>query len=156
TPVAVTPSGKAAFPEDHRLSLGCIGRAGTGQGNYGARHADLVIGIGTHFTDIDTGAWTLFDIPAGAKLIHIDIDPTEPGRASPTAVALASDARLGLEALTRAARAAGISERTDWTAKLDAKRSAWLVETADMRTSDIAPLHYARVTWDTAAVVAEK
>ena len=32
-----TPSGKAAFPEDHRLSLGCIGRAGTGQGNYGAR-----------------------------------------------------------------------------------------------------------------------
>ncbi|MYW96132.1 thiamine pyrophosphate-binding protein [Amycolatopsis rubida] len=155
-PVAVTPTGKAAFPEDHRLSLGCIGRAGTGQGNHGARRADVVIGVGTHFTDIDTGAWTLFDIPNATKLIHIDIDPTELGRAYPTAVALTSDARLGLEALTAAAREAGITERTAWTAELDGVRSKWLADTSEMRTSDIAPLHYARVTTDTAAVVAEK
>jgi acetolactate synthase I/II/III large subunit len=155
-PVATTSSGKAAFPEDHRLSLGCIGRAGSGQGNYGAKNADVVIGVGTHFTDIDTGAWTLFDIPTNAKLIHLDIDTSELGRAYPTAVALTSDARLGLEALTRAARDAGIEEQASWTAELDAKRTAWLAETEPMRTSDIAPLHYARVTWDTAQVVAEK
>ncbi len=155
-PVAVTPSGKAAFPEDHRLSLGCIGRAGTGQGNHGAQRADVVIGVGTHFTDIDTGAWTLFDIPANTKLIHFDIDTTELGRAYPTAVAMTSDARLGLEALTKAAREAGITERTAWTSELDAKRTSWLAETEDMRTSDIAPLHYARVTYDTSQVVAEK
>ncbi|RYE38759.1 MAG: thiamine pyrophosphate-binding protein, partial [Hyphomicrobiales bacterium] len=106
-PVAATSSGKAAFPEDHRLALGCIGRAGTGQGNYGARNADVVIGIGTHFTDIDTGGWTLFDIPTNTKLIHIDIDTSELGRAYPTAVAMTSDARLGLEALTKAATEAG-------------------------------------------------
>src|SRR4051812_9421206 len=120
-PVATTPSGKAAFPEDHRLSLGCIGRAGSGQGNYGARHSDVVIGIGTHFTDIDTGAWTLFDIPASTKLIHIDIDTTELGRAYPTAVAMTADARLGLEALTHEARAAGVEEQTAWTSRLDEK-----------------------------------
>jgi acetolactate synthase I/II/III large subunit len=155
-PVAVTPSGKAAFPEDHRLSMGCIGRAGTGQGNHAARRADVVVGVGTHFTDIDTGAWTLFDIPTNTSLIHIDIDTTELGRAYPTAVAMTSDARLGLEALTGAAREAEIHERTAWTDELIAKRDAWLAETAAMRTSDIAPIHYARITWDTGVVVAEK
>ena len=155
-PVAVTPSGKAAFPEDHRLSLGSIGRAGSGQGNHGARNADVVIGVGTHFSDVDTGGWTLFDIPTNTKLIHIDVDTTELGRAYPTAVALTSDARLGLEALTRGAREAGVTERTEWTSELDAKRTEWLNETAELRTSDIAPLHYARVTWDTGLVVAEK
>ncbi|KRF22392.1 thiamine pyrophosphate-binding protein [Phycicoccus sp. Soil802] len=155
-PVATTPSGKAAFPEDHRLSLGCIGRAGTGQGNYGAQNADVVIGVGTHFTDIDTGAWTLFDIPTKTKLIHIDIDTSELGRAYPTAVAMTSDARLGLNALTAAAREAGVEEQTSWTSLLDAKRSQWIAETEPIRTSDIAPLHYGRVTNDTARVVAEK
>jgi acetolactate synthase-1/2/3 large subunit len=155
-PVAATPSGKAAFPEDHRLALGCIGRAGTGQGNYGARNADVVIGVGTHFTDIDTGAWTLFDIPTNTRLIHLDIDTTELGRAYPTAVALTSDARLGLNALTAAAREAGVVEQTVWTSTLDAKRNEWLAETEPMRTSDIAPLHYARVSYDTAQVVAAK
>jgi len=154
-PVAATPSGKAAFPESHRLSLGCIGRAGTGQGNYGARNADVVVGIGTHFTDIDTGGWTLFDIPTNTQLIHVDIDTSELGRAYPTAVAMTADARLALEALTKAANEAGIDERTEWISTLDEKRTAWIAETDHMRNSDISPLHYARVTMDTAAVVAE-
>ncbi|MCR2811385.1 MULTISPECIES: thiamine pyrophosphate-binding protein [unclassified Microbacterium] len=156
TPVAVTSAGKAAFPEDHRLSVGGIGRAGTGHGNDAARRADVVIGIGTHFTDIDTGAWTLFDIPTNTKLIHIDIDPTELGRAYPTEVALFSDARLGLEALTRAAREAGLTEREAWTTELTAKGAEWFESTQDMRNSEIAPIHYARITWDTGQVVAEK
>lgn len=155
-PVLTTPTGKAAIPEDHRLSLGCIGRAGTGHGNYGARHSDVVLAIGTHFTDIDTGGWTLFDIPTNTKLIHVDIDTSELGRAYPTEVAMTSDARLALEALTISAREAGIVEQTEWTSLLDSKRNEWLSETEGMRTSDIAPLHYARVTWDTAAVVAEQ
>lgn len=155
-PVSTTPSGKAAFPEDHRLSLGCIGRAGTGHGNYAAQRADVVVGIGTHFTDIDTAAWTLFDIPTNTKLIHIDIDPNELGRAYPTAVALTSDARLGLQALTAAARDAGVSEQTEWTSVLETKRQTWNADTEEMRTSDISPLHYARVTADTARVVAQQ
>jgi acetolactate synthase-1/2/3 large subunit len=156
TPVATTPSGKAAFPEDHRLALGCIGRAGTGQGNHAAREADVVLAVGTHFTDIDTGGWTLFDIPTTTKLVHVDIDPTELGRAYPTEVAITSDARLGLEALTRAAQEAGVSERTEWTSLLDEKRTTWLAETEELRTSSIAPLHYARVTHDTGRVVAAR
>jgi len=155
-PVGTTATGKGAFPEKHRLSVGCIGRAGTGHGNGAARRSDVVIGIGTHFTDIDTGGWTLFDIPARTRLIHLDIDSTELGRAYPAAVALTADAKLGLTALTVAARASGVSERKDWLKEIGGERETWLKAVEPQRKSDIAPLHYARICSDTADVVAEK
>lgn len=154
-PVATTSTGKGAFPEDHRLSVGCIGRAGTGHGNDAARRCDVVIGVGTHFTDIDTGGWTLFDIPARTRLIHLDIDGTELGRAYPAAVALACDARLGLDALTQAAQAKDVRERSEWLQEVDGLRRAWLDAVAPQAQSDIAPLHYARICADTAEVVAQ-
>ena len=153
-PIATTSTGKGAFPERHRLAVGCIGRAGTGHGNAAARRCDVVVGIGTHFTDIDTGGWTLFDIPARTRLIHLDIDSTELGRAYPAAVALTCDARLGLEALTQAARAAGVSERADWLKEIAQERQSWEASVADQRHSALAPLHYARICHDTAEVVA--
>ncbi|WP_226553885.1 thiamine pyrophosphate-binding protein [Celeribacter naphthalenivorans] len=156
TPVVATSAGKAAFPENHRLSAGVVGRAGTLHGNHMARNSDLVIGIGTHFTDIDSGGWTLFDIPNNTKLIHVDIDENELGRAYPTEVALNSDARLALEALTKASKAAGVSERADWIAVLEKERKAFDEAVEPLRTSNISPLHYARVCEDVSAVVAEK
>ena len=155
-PVATTATGKGAFPETHRLSLGCVGRAGTGHANAAARRCDVLIGVGTHFTDIDTGGWTLFDIPRRTRLIHIDIDATELNRAYPAAVALTSDARLGLVALREAARRTGIGEQGDWLAELAHERASWERSVAGDRRSDMAPLHYARICHDTAAVVAGK
>lgn len=152
-PVATTATGKGGFPEDHPLSLGCIGRAGTDQANTAARLCDVVVGVGTHFTDIDTGGWTLFDIPAKSRLIHLDIDPGELGRAYPTAVALSCDARLGLEALAAAAQTTRIARRDAWLRTLDERRKEWELAIADQRSSDIAPLHYARICHDTADVV---
>jgi acetolactate synthase-1/2/3 large subunit len=155
-PVATTATGTGAFPEGPRLSVGCIGRAGTGHGNAAARRADVVVGVGTHFSDIDTGGWTLFDIPARTRLVHLDIDTTELGRAYPTAVALTCDARLGLKALTEAARKAGVRERADWLKEIAEERKSWEDSVADQRHSDISPLHYARICHDTAEVVAAK
>ena len=154
-PVATTSTGKGSFPETHRLSVGCIGRAGTGHGNAAARACDLVIGIGTHFSDIDTGGWTLFDIPAKTKLIHVDIDSTELGRAYPSAVALVSDARIALEALTQAAKGVGIQERADWIGQIAQERAQWEASVAEIRRSSISPLHYARICDDTAKVAAD-
>ena len=154
-PVATTSTGKGSFPETHRLSVGCVGRAGTGHANAAARACDVLIGIGTHFSDIDTGGWTLFDIPAKTKLIHVDIDSTELGRAYPTAVALVSDARIALDALTQAAKAQGIAERADWIAQIAQERVQWEASVAEMRRSSISPLHYARICDDTAKVAAD-
>jgi acetolactate synthase-1/2/3 large subunit len=154
-PVATTATGKGAFPEGHRLSVGCIGRAGTGHGNAAARRCDVLIGVGTHFTDIDTGGWTLFDIPGRTRLIHLDIDVAELNRAYPATVALACDARLGLLALTEAAREAGVRERGDWLSELARERTAWEQSVAGDRVSGMAPLHYARICHDTAQFIAE-
>ncbi len=155
-PVATTATGKGAFPESHRLSLGCVGRAGTGYGNDAARRSDVVVGVGTHFTDIDTGGWTLYDIPAKTRLIHLDVDPGELGRAYPTEVALTCDAKLGLIALARAALSAGVRENVAWTHGIASDREKWEKSVADQRHSPLSPLHYARICNDTAEVVAEK
>jgi len=155
-PVATTATGKGAFPESHRLSVGCIGRAGTGHGNAAARRCDVVIGVGTHFTDIDTGGWTLFDIPRVTKLIHLDIDTTELGRVYPAAVALTCDAKLGLSAVMEAANRANVRERADWMQEIARERTAWEQSVAALRHSSIAPLHYARICHETAEVVAKQ
>ncbi len=154
-PVATTSTGKGAFPERHPLSVGCIGRAGTGHGNKAARRSDVVIGVGTHFTDIDTGGWTLFDIPKSTRLIHLDIDTTELGRVYPADVALTCDARLGLAAL-RGALSGAEGEHADWLKEIDAERRSWEDSVAEQRRSALSPLHYARICHDTAEVVAEK
>src|ERR1019366_6450209 len=138
TPVATTATGKGAFPERHPLSLGCIGRAGTGHANEAARACDLLIAVGTHLSDIDTGGWTLFDIPGKTQLIHIDIDPPELGRAYPTSVALPSDAAAGLAVLTEAVVQQERQPRAAWLATLAEARQRWTEETAAQRSSDLA------------------
>ncbi len=154
-PVATTPSGKGAISERHPLSVGCIGRAGTGHGNAAARRCDVVVGIGTHFSDIDTGGWTLFDIPGNTALIHLDIDSTELGRAYPAAVALACDARLGLKALLEATAKAGAGERGAWLEEIAQERTSWVESVAEQRHSELSPLHYARICHDTGEVIAD-
>jgi acetolactate synthase I/II/III large subunit len=154
-PVATTASGKGAFPESHRLALGCVGRAGTGQANRAAGTADLVIAVGTHLTDIDTGGWTLFDIPAKTRLIHLDVDEGELNRAYPAEVALGCDARLGLAALAAAGAGLAGPDRSAWLADLAGARKDWDASVDPQRRSDLAPLHYARICHDTSEVVAQ-
>jgi acetolactate synthase-1/2/3 large subunit len=151
-PVAITATGKGAFPETHPLCLGSIGRAGTGHANEAARRADVVVAAGTHLSDVDTGGWTLFDVPGRTRLIHLDIDATELGRAYPADVALTCDARLGLAAL--AAALPGPPDRSGWLAELGEIRTRWEASVASQRTSDLSPLHYARICSDAGEVVA--
>jgi acetolactate synthase-1/2/3 large subunit len=93
-PVGTIFLGKGAFPEDHELSVGVVGRNGTGQAIKAAQNCDLLIAIGTHFSDFDTGGWTLYDI-LSYQIDPYDIDPTEISRVYPTEVATA-DVKLAL------------------------------------------------------------
>jgi acetolactate synthase-1/2/3 large subunit len=153
-PVATTPTGKGAFPERHPLALGCIGRAGTGQANEAARRADVVVAVGTHLSDVDTGGWTLLDIPARTRLIHLDIDESELGRAYPAEVALACDARLGLTALGAAVASGDGAGRRAWREEVGRLRDAWESSVEPQARADVAPLHYARICRDTGDTVA--
>ena len=146
-PIATTTMGKGAYPENKPLSLGCIGRSGAGHANKAAGECDVLIAIGTHFSDIDTGGWTLFDIPGKTRLIHIDIDPEEIGRNYPVDVGLYSDAKLAIEALIEELKSKGLkSDRFGaWRGELDRWRGDWQQSVQALRTEPTTPLRYSYV-----------
>ena len=72
TPVAETHAGKGSLPYDHPLSLGGAGVSGTLAANQVAPEADLVIGIGTRFTDFPTASKTAFQDP-NVRFVNINV-----------------------------------------------------------------------------------
>ena len=156
-PLGTTAMGKGAYPEDRPLCLGVAGRAGTGHANKAAAECDVLIAIGTHFTDLDTGGWTLFKIPEKTRLIHIDIDHSEIARVYPTEVGIISDAKLALAHLIEDLRLLDVKpERwTSWRAELNESREAWENSVADTKHSDKAPLNYGRLCYEVSKTVNE-
>ncbi len=146
-PVATTHPGKGAIAEDHPMSVGVCERSGTGHAVQAAMNADLVIGIGVRFNDLNTAGWTIFGFGSGQKLVHADIDPGELGRVYPADVGIVADARLALEALHAAWRARGGRRNgaAEWLKTIAGWRSAWLKDVAPLVESPLAPLHYARI-----------
>ena len=99
-PVATTPEGKGAFPEDHRLSLG-VGYYGHGTSSWAAPKADVVLAVGTRLTGQMIG---LNAVRIPQRLIHLDVDPTVIGKNYPADVRIVTDAREGLQALLEEVR----------------------------------------------------
>ncbi|MFF3762976.1 3D-(3,5/4)-trihydroxycyclohexane-1,2-dione acylhydrolase (decyclizing) [Streptomyces sp. NPDC001922] len=98
-PVASTQAGKGSLRHDHPADLGGIGHTGTAVADDLARTADLVIGIGTRYSDFTTASNTLFAAP-GVRFLNLNIAPFDAHKMA--AATLVGDARAGLEALTGA------------------------------------------------------
>ena len=90
-PVITTLLGISAFPESHRLHLGMPGMHGEVHVNRAIQHADLIIGTGLRFDDRVTGNTAGF--APRARIIHIELDPSEIGKNVPVALGLVGDAR---------------------------------------------------------------
>jgi len=90
-PVITTLLGISAIPESHPLHLGMPGMHGEVHVNRAIQHADVILGIGLRFDDRVTGNTAGF--APQAKIIHVDLDPSEIGKNIPVAVALVGDAR---------------------------------------------------------------
>ncbi|PIQ90239.1 MAG: acetolactate synthase, large subunit, biosynthetic type [Candidatus Omnitrophica bacterium CG11_big_fil_rev_8_21_14_0_20_41_12] len=73
-PVTTTFMGLGGFPGTHKLFLGMLGMHGTAYANHAVMGSDLIIAIGARFDDRVTGRLDTF--APGAKVIHIDIDPS--------------------------------------------------------------------------------
>jgi len=98
-PVATTLPGKGAIPEDHPLSLGCIGLYGTRAANSYLRSGlDVLLVAGSSLHEFSTHVWDPALRPSKA-LIHIDIDPGEIGKNYPVEMGLLGDAGIILKAL---------------------------------------------------------
>jgi 3D-(3,5/4)-trihydroxycyclohexane-1,2-dione acylhydrolase (decyclizing) len=101
TPVAETQAGKGALPYDHPGALGAVGATGTAAANSVAREADVVVGIGTRWSDFTTASSSLFRCP---EVRFINLNVAAPDAAKRSALPLIADARAGLEALAEVMR----------------------------------------------------
>ncbi|MCH0540813.1 3D-(3,5/4)-trihydroxycyclohexane-1,2-dione acylhydrolase (decyclizing) [Streptomyces sp. MUM 203J] len=107
-PVASTQAGKGSLRHDHPADLGGIGHTGTAVSDALARTADLVIGVGTRYSDFTTASGTLFARP-DVRFLNLNITPFDAHKMA--ARPLVADARAGLAALTEAL--AGHGHRVD-------------------------------------------
>ncbi|MEO6458007.1 MAG: 3D-(3,5/4)-trihydroxycyclohexane-1,2-dione acylhydrolase (decyclizing) [Chloroflexia bacterium] len=95
-PVGETMAGKGSLRYDHSLNLGAIGATGTLAANRIAKDADLVIGIGTRYTDFTTASKTAFQHP---EVRFVNINVAEFDAYKHHALPLVGDARATLEEL---------------------------------------------------------
>ncbi|MER7574382.1 3D-(3,5/4)-trihydroxycyclohexane-1,2-dione acylhydrolase (decyclizing) [Streptomyces sp. NPDC126514] len=98
-PVASTQAGKGSLRHDHPQDIGGIGHTGTETADRLARTADLVIGVGTRYTDFTTASGTLFQHP-DVRFLNLNIAPYDGHKLS--GMPLIADARSGLAELTEA------------------------------------------------------
>ena len=96
-PVAETQAGKGSLAWDHPQSVGAIGVTGSLAANRLARAADLVIGIGTRYSDFTTASMTAFQNPT-VQFVNINISDFDALKMS--AIPVIADAKVALEQLT--------------------------------------------------------
>ncbi|MFF1301618.1 3D-(3,5/4)-trihydroxycyclohexane-1,2-dione acylhydrolase (decyclizing) [Streptomyces sp. NPDC058307] len=98
-PVASTQAGKGSLRHDHPQDVGGVGHTGTATANELARQADLVIGVGTRYTDFTTASGTLFAAD-GVRFLNLNIKSYDGHKLA--GAPLVADARSALTELTEA------------------------------------------------------
>ncbi len=121
--VTETQAGKGSLPFDHPQQLGAMGVTGTPGANLMARAADLVIGIGTRYSDFTTASKTAFQNP---DVRFINLNVFEMDSYKHAAVPLTGDARTGLEEL--AAAVGDYRVPAEYAASVAAHRARWETE----------------------------
>ena len=132
-PVAETQAGKGALPYDHPAALGAIGATGNFAANRIALDADLVIGIGTRWSDFTTASKSLFAHP---DVRFVNVNVAEVDAAKHGAVMMLADARAALEAL------AGLGHRVEGAHRDECARlaRAWDEEVSRLYSLNHQPL----------------
>ena len=119
-PVAQTQAGKSSMRSDDPRCAGAIGATGTAAANELASMADVVIGVGTRWSDFTTASRTVFGDP-GVRFASLNVASLDAVKQS--GLALVADARAGLEALS--AELAGWSCDPDWTSRAASLSARW-------------------------------
>ena len=108
-PAGRTLMGLSALPSNHKLNMGMLGMHGSYSVNLKEQEADVLIAIGMRFSDRVTG--NLERYAKQAKIIHLDIDPSEIDKCVKTTVAVVGDCKVSLPALTALVNKA---DHSDW------------------------------------------
>ncbi|MEV5609539.1 3D-(3,5/4)-trihydroxycyclohexane-1,2-dione acylhydrolase (decyclizing) [Streptomyces sp. NPDC052225] len=100
-PVGETQAGKGSLPHGHPRLMGGVGSTGTTAANALARDADVVVGVGTRWSDFTTASRTAFQDP-GVRFVNLNIAGFDAGKHA--GLSVVADAREALTALTTALR----------------------------------------------------
>lgn len=122
-PFAETQAGKSAIVSSHELNVGGIGETGCLAANLLARDADLIIGVGTRYTDFTTSSKWLYQHPE-VEFLNLNVAAFDAGKLD--GLAVVADAHEALQALTEALGAAGY--RADWGAQVGEAREQYRQE----------------------------
>lgn len=122
-PVAETQAGKGAMNWDHDMAVGGVGATGTAAANTLAAEADVVIGVGTRYTDFTTASHTVFANP-DVRFVNINVHAFD--AAKHAATMLVADAREALAELTAAL--AGFRVAADHADRVADLRASWNAE----------------------------
>jgi 3D-(3,5/4)-trihydroxycyclohexane-1,2-dione acylhydrolase (decyclizing) len=122
-PVAETQAGKGSLAWDHAQEVGAIGATGTLAANRLAHDADLVIGIGTRYSDFTSASMTAFQNP---KVRFVNINTAEFDAYKVAAIPVVADARVALEQLAEALAAYAVDEA--YAAQIATLKVSWEAE----------------------------
>ena len=130
-PVCETQAGRGALVSEHPLSLGAVGATGTSAANRLAREADLVIGIGTRWSDFTTASKSAFQDPA-VRFVNVNVAAFDAGKHS--GLPVVGDARVALEQLLSGLE--GWRVEPEWERLAGTESAAWGEELARLVSPD--------------------
>ncbi|HEX5447579.1 MAG TPA: biosynthetic-type acetolactate synthase large subunit [Pirellulales bacterium] len=115
-PVTMTLMGLGAYPSGDRLSLDMLGMHGSVYANYAVDQCDLLLALGVRFDDRVTGK--LSEFAKHAKIVHIDVDPSEINKNKEAHIPIISDVKFALAELNRIVEPP--ADLSDWYQRIDA------------------------------------
>jgi 3D-(3,5/4)-trihydroxycyclohexane-1,2-dione acylhydrolase (decyclizing) len=130
-PVCETQAGRGALISDHALSLGAVGATGTTAANRLAREADLVVGVGTRYSDFTTASKSAFQDP-GVRFVNVNVASLDAHKHG--GVAVEADARVALDALREVL--AGHRADAGWSERAGREAAGWAEEVTRVTAPD--------------------
>jgi acetolactate synthase-1/2/3 large subunit len=127
-PVAASYTAKGVFPENHPLALGCLGAGSRPYARKFFLESDVILALGTTFSEGTTLGFGNRIIPDKAKIIQIDIDPDELGRNYPTSLSVQADVKTALRAIIDAVkgkRPSGTAAASRRAQEIQEAKEAW-------------------------------
>ena len=118
-PIGLSMMGLSAIPGSHPRNLGMTGMHGKYAASKAMSESDLIVAVGTRFSDRATGSKQEFS--KGKKFIHIDIDPAEIGKNIPAYVSVIGNVK---DVLTKLNANLTASERPEWRAEVESLKSS--------------------------------
>ncbi|MDQ7850738.1 MAG: thiamine pyrophosphate-binding protein [Armatimonadota bacterium] len=146
-PVVYTLMGKGALSDSHPLCAGMTGFWGTELANRLLREADVVLALGTRFSETDWSSWDPRHTFMGdrGRLIHIDVEASEFGRNTRTSLGIVADLEQALKTLAAVAAGRKRPARTGIRERIARWKADFQQSLRELQASEALPMRPERI-----------